>query len=81
MGLFGGPRASDRTIMEDNMTDFVFRCRQCRYNFRPSAGIVETTDGTCPLCGGSDLTKVVARDETIVLETGRCGNDCYECAD
>ena len=81
MVLSGGQHAQDQTIMEDKVPDFVFRCRQCRYNFRPPGGIVEATDGTCPLCGGSDLTKGVARDETIVLETGRCGNDCFECAD
>ena len=81
MGLPGGPRARDQTTMGDKVADFVFRCRQCRYNFRSPEGIVETTDGTCPLCDGSDLMKIVARDETIILETGRCGNDCFECAD
>ena len=81
MGVSGGPRARDQTIMEDKVADFVFRCRQCRYNFRPPGDIVEVAEGACPLCGGADLVKVVARDEKIVLETGRCGNDCFECAD
>lgn len=73
--------AREQMILEDAVADFVFRCPECRYNFRPPDGIVEVADGTCPLCGGSRLKKVVARDETIVLKTGRSGHECFECTD
>ncbi len=62
------------------MPDFVFRCGPCRYNFHPPAGVDQTEGAGCPVCGGQNITKIVARDENVVLETGLCGPNLEECA-